>query len=85
MQEQIRMLADEKKEDDRRHALQNPYPLSDYSLLFCRRQIIQAERLKIIQEHASNLIGYLPKGILNEDDVPLLTDDCLRRNIGRTQ
>lgn len=49
---------------------------------FCRRQIIQEERLKIIHEHAANLIGYLPKGILNEDDVPLIKDEALRKGIG---
>lgn len=37
-----------------------------------RQRLIQEERIRMLKDHAHNLIGYLPKGILNEDDLPHL-------------
>ncbi|KAI4460241.1 meiosis-specific nuclear structural protein 1 [Holotrichia oblita] len=34
-----------------------------------RRQIIEEERLKILKEHAQNLIGHIPRGVLREEDL----------------
>lgn len=36
------------------------------SLLFHRQKLIEEERLKLLKEHANDLIGYLPNGILKE-------------------
>ncbi|KAL5285340.1 MNS1.2 family protein [Megaselia abdita] len=33
-----------------------------------RNQIIEDERIRILQEHAKNLIGFLPQGILRDSD-----------------
>lgn len=34
----------------------------------CRQEIVEEERIKIIQEHAGALIGFIPKDILRETD-----------------
>lgn len=40
-----------------------------FSLHFSlRQQIVEEERIKIIQEHAGALIGFIPKDILRETD-----------------
>jgi hypothetical protein len=45
---------------------------------FCfRRRIIEEERLRLLKEHAKNLIGYLPKGVLRADDLPYLGSDLV--------
>lgn len=33
-----------------------------------RQEIIEEERIKILKDHAVNLIGFLPSGILRESD-----------------
>ncbi|XP_030760355.1 meiosis-specific nuclear structural protein 1 [Sitophilus oryzae] len=40
-----------------------------------RRKIIEEERLAMLKEHVNNVIGYLPKGLLRPDDLPLLGSD----------
>lgn len=35
---------------------------------FSRQEIIEEERIKILKDHAENLIGFLPFGILRETD-----------------
>ncbi|XP_010337896.2 meiosis-specific nuclear structural protein 1 isoform X2 [Saimiri boliviensis] len=38
--------------------------------------IIEEERLKLLKEHATNLLGYLPKGVFKkEDDIDLLGEE----------
>ena len=32
-----------------------------------RRTLIEEERQRLLQEHASKLLGYLPKGVLRND------------------
>ncbi|GJQ85766.1 hypothetical protein Trydic_g20328 [Trypoxylus dichotomus] len=39
-----------------------------------RREIIEEERLKMLKEHAKNLIGHIPRGVLREDDLEHLGD-----------
>ncbi|NXX48853.1 MNS1 protein, partial [Tricholaema leucomelas] len=40
------------------------------------RAIVEEERQKLLKEHASKLLGYLPRGILkNEDDVNMLGEE----------
>jgi hypothetical protein len=34
--------------------------------------IIEEERLKMLQEHAANILGYLPRGLLKEDDLAVI-------------
>ena len=34
--------------------------------------MIEEERIRILQEHAGKLVGYLPKGVLRESDLPHL-------------
>lgn len=36
---------------------------------FYRLKIIEEERLKLLKEHAAELIGYFPPGILRETDL----------------
>ncbi|XP_046386712.1 meiosis-specific nuclear structural protein 1-like [Ischnura elegans] len=40
-----------------------------------RCRAIEQERLKMLQEHAKKLIGFLPKGVLRPSDLPLLGID----------
>ncbi|XP_056649223.1 meiosis-specific nuclear structural protein 1-like [Diorhabda sublineata] len=40
-----------------------------------RRRIIEEERIKMLQQHVKNLIGYLPKGLLKAEDLPHLGAD----------
>lgn len=37
-----------------------------------RQEIIEEERIKILKDHAANLIGFLPHGILRESDKDFL-------------
>lgn len=37
-----------------------------------RQEIIEEERIKILKDHAANLIGFLPSGILRESDKEFL-------------
>jgi hypothetical protein len=41
--------------------------------------VIEGERLRLLKEHASNLIDYLPPGILREDDLPHLGAEFAKR------
>lgn len=43
-----------------------------------RKRVIEEERLRMLREHAKNLIGYLPRGVLRADDLPLLTDTLIK-------
>lgn len=41
-----------------------------------RRQIIEEERIKLLREHATKLLGYLPKGVIRDSkDLDALGDD----------
>lgn len=45
-----------------------------------RRQIIEEERVKLLQEHATKLLGYLPKGVIRDSkDLDALGDDFKRQ------
>ncbi|GLV45297.1 hypothetical protein CBL_05397 [Carabus blaptoides fortunei] len=44
-----------------------------------RRKVIEEERLRLLKEHASNLIGYLPPGVLRADDLPHLGSEFTNR------
>lgn len=37
-----------------------------------RNRLIEAERIRMLQEHAENLIGFMPRGILREEDMEYL-------------
>ncbi|KAK9884626.1 hypothetical protein WA026_007466 [Henosepilachna vigintioctopunctata] len=37
-----------------------------------RNRKVEEERIRMLREHAEHLIGYMPKGLLREDDLPLL-------------
>lgn len=41
--------------------------------------MIEEERLRILKEHASSLIDYLPRGVLREDDLPHLGSEFAKR------
>ncbi|XP_052010081.1 meiosis-specific nuclear structural protein 1 [Xyrauchen texanus] len=40
-----------------------------------RRQIIEEERQRLLKQHATKLLGYLPKGIFKEDDLEHFDED----------
>ena len=41
-----------------------------------KRQIIEEERAKLLREHATKLLGYLPKGVIRDtNDLNLMGDD----------
>uniref|UniRef100_A0A6P7H8V9 Meiosis-specific nuclear structural protein 1 n=1 Tax=Diabrotica virgifera virgifera TaxID=50390 RepID=A0A6P7H8V9_DIAVI len=42
-----------------------------------RRRVIEEERIKMLQEHVKNLVGYLPKGLLKVEDLPYLSTDVV--------
>ncbi|XP_057706994.1 meiosis-specific nuclear structural protein 1 isoform X2 [Corythoichthys intestinalis] len=48
------------------------------------RQIIEEERLKLLQRHAVQLLGHLPKGLLREDDLKHF-DEEFRKNFKTCQ
>lgn len=61
-------LEDKQRELDEWHSLQRQQG--------CVNTIIEEERLKLLKEHATKLLGYLPKGIFKkEDDIDLLGED----------
>jgi len=39
-----------------------------------KRKIIEQERLRLLKENVEKLIGYIPKGVLSQDDVDTLGD-----------
>jgi hypothetical protein len=41
--------------------------------------MIEEERLRMLKEHAGKLIGYLPRGVLREDDLPQLGSEFMKR------
>uniref|UniRef100_A0A8C6B5W8 Meiosis-specific nuclear structural protein 1 n=1 Tax=Monodon monoceros TaxID=40151 RepID=A0A8C6B5W8_MONMO len=42
----------------------------------CINEIIEEERLKLLKEHATKLLGYLPKGVFKkEDDIDMLGEE----------
>ncbi|CAH0394111.1 unnamed protein product [Bemisia tabaci] len=43
-----------------------------------RCRLIEEERRRLLQEHAANLIGYLPRGLLREDDFSYLGEEFRR-------
>merc|ERR1711990_1278297 len=40
-----------------------------------RSKLIEEERQKLIAKHAHNLLGYIPKGVLREEDIARLGDE----------
>nr|CAI5864701.1 unnamed protein product [Callosobruchus analis] len=44
-----------------------------------KRKIVEEERHRMLGEHVKNLIGYLPKGILNVDDLPHLDKEVVEK------
>ncbi|CAG9835454.1 unnamed protein product [Diabrotica balteata] len=42
-----------------------------------RRKVIEEERIRMLQEHVKNLVGYLPKGLLKVEDLPYLSADVV--------
>ena len=48
------------------------------SLFLKTLQIIEEERQKLLREHAHKLIGFLPTGILTEEDFERLGQDDVR-------
>lgn len=52
-------------------------------MCYFRKRLIQEERIRMLQEHAQNLIGYLPKGILTPEDLPYLGSDVVDRYGGK--
>ncbi|KTF76418.1 hypothetical protein cypCar_00036046, partial [Cyprinus carpio] len=40
-----------------------------------RRKIIEEERQRLLKQHATKLLGYLPKGIFKEDDLEHFDED----------
>ncbi|XP_069379764.1 meiosis-specific nuclear structural protein 1 isoform X2 [Paralichthys olivaceus] len=40
-----------------------------------RRQIVEEERKKLLKRHAAQLLGYLPKGMIREDDLQYFDED----------
>uniref|UniRef100_A0A6P7GG54 Meiosis-specific nuclear structural protein 1 n=1 Tax=Diabrotica virgifera virgifera TaxID=50390 RepID=A0A6P7GG54_DIAVI len=42
-----------------------------------RRRVIEEERIRMLQEHVKNLVGYLPKGLLKVEDLPYLSTDVV--------
>ncbi|KAF5297488.1 hypothetical protein FQA39_LY12082 [Lamprigera yunnana] len=50
-----------------------------------RTRVIQAERIKLLQEHATKLIGSLPKGILRKEDLPFLSSSVIEKCGGKLQ
>lgn len=41
-------------------------------IFFSRQKIIEEERIKLLKEHAAQLIGFFPPGILRESDYAVL-------------
>jgi hypothetical protein len=67
-----RMAHDKQKELDERVQAEQ---LEAY-----KRNIIEEERVKLLREHATKLLGYLPKGIIrNENDLNAMGDDFKRQ------
>jgi hypothetical protein len=51
----------------------------DISVSFSRKRVIEEERLRMLKEHASKIIDYLPPGVLREDDLPHLGSEFSKR------
>nr|CAD7425916.1 unnamed protein product [Timema monikensis] len=47
-----------------------------------RLRLIEEERLRMLKEHATQLLGYLPRGVLREDDLPHLGSDFVEKLAG---
>ena len=46
-------------------------------------RVVEEERLKLLQSHASRLVGHLPGGIIREEDLDHL-DDEVRKSFRKT-
>ena len=46
---------------------------------YFRIKLIEDERLRMLKEHAVKLIGYLPRGVLRQDDLPHLGSEFLEK------
>jgi len=42
-----------------------------------REETIEAERCRLLREHATRLIGFMPQGLLKPNDLEMLADDDL--------
>ncbi|KAI8925681.1 tumor suppressor, Mitostatin-domain-containing protein [Entophlyctis helioformis] len=61
--------------DDQQRQLQREMEIEKY-----RQAVIEQERQRLLREHASKLVGYLPKGVLrDEKDLELFDQDFRRR------
>lgn len=43
-----------------------------FDFSFFRQQIIEEERIKLLKEHAAELFGFLPPGVLRDTDRSIL-------------
>lgn len=76
LKELLRMEEEEKILEDEKYALEN-YCRAHLTRLFFRRKIIEEERIRMLKEHAHNLIGYIPPGVLKPDDIEHLGADVV--------
>lgn len=72
--------------DDRRHRLnvekqrELDEKITQDKLDAYRKQIIEEERVKLLREHATKLLGYLPKGVIRDSsDLSALGEDFQRK------
>lgn len=82
MKQQEHKRAVEALIDERRqlHAMDKERDLQEQAELdrmeAFRRQIIEEERQRLLQEHATKLLGYLPKGVLrNDQDLDMFDEE----------
>jgi hypothetical protein len=52
---------------------------NNISVSCSRKRVIEEERLRLLKEHASKLLDYLPPGVLREDDLPHLGAEFVKR------
>lgn len=77
MQEMMRVYDEEQREMREKYAITKECFINVLICLFFRQRIIEEERIKMLQEHAHRLIGYLPRGLLRAEDLPYLQSEVM--------
>lgn len=71
---QKRLLEEQKKEEEKRYEKISLRCCLCLTFLF-RQNIIREERVKMIEQHAKNLMGFFPRGLIEPEDLAFIKCD----------
>ncbi|KAM9366973.1 LOW QUALITY PROTEIN: zinc finger protein 280C-like [Symphorus nematophorus] len=73
-----KLLEDRRRQHEADRELEAKEKAIEQEQELLRRQIVEEERQRLLKRHATKLLGYLPKGLLREDDQEHFDEDFIK-------